>query len=61
LPKKKVAVKRKRRTKKEVELDAYYEKKVKEYKKDGIDGRPANLESFRRGFYHIQIGVAEGK
>lgn len=46
-------VKRKRRTKKEMEIDKFFIEKVKEYNRDGLNGRSfkEQSESYKKGFY----------
>ena len=42
-------------------LDKVYEDHIKHYKKVGLDGRPMDLERYRRGFYHPQFEVGDRK
>ena len=47
--------KRKRRTKQEVYIDEFFEKKVEIYKKEGLNGKPLDVARYKAGYYSNQF------
>jgi hypothetical protein len=53
---KKKAVRRKRRTNKEI-VDDIFQRNVEKYQQEGLSGKPFDLRRYTSGFYHRQFEV----